>query len=193
MNSNTRMQPPDEITDNTIMLRRYQFSDVPMLVEAVRESGDELRPWISWYHKNFSEQDARSWIETLPEAWAKGTSYDYAITDSADGRYLGGCGINDISWTSRFANIGYWVRTTRTQQGIASRAALLLVRLAFEQLGLVRVEIVIAVGNEASQRVAQKVGAVREGVLRNRIVVGDKVYDAVMYSLIPEDLGMKDK
>jgi RimJ/RimL family protein N-acetyltransferase len=69
----------------------------------------------------------------------------------------------------------------------------MLVHLAFEQLGLVRVEIVVAVGNEASQRVAQKVGALREGILRNRIVLGDKIYDAVMYSLIPEDLGIEDK
>jgi RimJ/RimL family protein N-acetyltransferase len=188
---NTRMQPPDEVTDNTIVLRRYQFGDVSRLVEAVRESGDELRPWISWYHENFSEQDARSWIETLPEAWVNGVSYDYAITDSMDGSYLGGCGINHIRWTYRFANIGYWVRTTRTQQGIASRAALLLARLAFEHLGFVRVEIVVAVGNKASHRVAQKVGAVQEGILRNRMVVGENVYDAVMHSLIPQDLGIQ--
>jgi RimJ/RimL family protein N-acetyltransferase len=87
--------------------------------------------------------------------------------------------------------LGYWVRISRTRQGIASRVAVLLAHYAFEHLGLVRVEIVVAVGNRASQRVAQKVGAVREGILRNRMVVGENVYDAVMYSLIPQDLGME--
>jgi len=57
----------------------------------------------------------------------------------------------------------------------------------FRNLDLNRLEILIAVDNRASQRVAEKVGAVREGVLRNRLVVRDKVHDAVMFSLIPSD------
>jgi RimJ/RimL family protein N-acetyltransferase len=52
------------------------------------------------------------------------------------------------------------------------------------------VEIIIAPENEASLRVAKKVGAHYEGVLRNRMVVGQEVYDAVMYSLIPQDFGL---
>ena len=68
------MQPPTEVTDNSILLRQYQQSDIPMIVEAVRESGHELKPWVSWYHENYSEVDVISWIKTLPEAWAKGAS-----------------------------------------------------------------------------------------------------------------------
>ncbi|GAI78286.1 unnamed protein product, partial [marine sediment metagenome] len=82
-------------------------------------------------------------------------------------------------------------RTDRTGQGIASRVVPLLTRYAFEHLGLKRVEIVVAVGNKASQRVAQKAGAVREGILRNRVVIGENVYDAVMHSLIPQDFDME--
>lgn len=48
-------------------------------------------------------------------------------------------------------------------------------------------EIVVATGKEASERVAEKVGAVREGVLRNRYMVQGKVHDAVTFSLIPQD------
>ena len=181
------MQPPNEITDNTILLRQYQLSDIPMIVEAVRESADELKPWISWCQHEYTEEQARIWLESLPDSREKGISYDFAIIDSTGGSYLGGCGINHIRWTYRFANLGYWVRTDRTGQGIASRVVPLLARFAFEHLGLMRVEIVVAVGNKASQRVAQKVGAVREGILRNRIVIGKNVYDAVMHSLIPQD------
>jgi ribosomal-protein-serine acetyltransferase len=47
---------------------------------------------------------------------------------------------------------------------------------------------VAAVGNVHSQRVAEKIGATREGILRNRLTLGGKQVDAVMYSLIPEDL-----
>ncbi len=44
--------------------------------------------------------------------------------------------------------------------------------------------------NEASQKVADKTGAHREGVLLNRMVIGSIVSDAVMYSLVPADFGL---
>lgn len=55
---------------------------------------------------------------------------------------------------------------------------------AMENTNLIRLEILIAVGNTASQRVAEKVGAVREGILRKRLVLHDEAHDAVMFSLV---------
>jgi hypothetical protein len=78
-----------------------------------------------------------------------------------------------------------------TARGVATAATHLIVRFGFEVLGLTRVEIVVDVDNGPSLRVAEKVGAVREGVLRNRLVTGDRVSDAVMFSLVPEDLREK--
>jgi RimJ/RimL family protein N-acetyltransferase len=65
-------------------------------------------------------------------------------------------------------------------------------RFGFEALGFTRLEIVTAVGNRASQRVAKKAGATREGIERNRHVIGDTVHDVVMFSLIPADLKRND-
>ena len=86
------------------------------------------------------------------------------------------------------ANLGYWVRTSATGKGIASRATRLVAGFAFEELKLQRVEIMAAVGNIASQRVAEKAGAIREGVLRKRLLNDDRPLDAVLFSLIEEDL-----
>ena len=72
----------------------------------------------------------------------------------------------------------------------STAAVRLTAEFGFRELGLHRVEIVAAVGNDASQRAAQKAGATREGVLRNRIVLRGEVLDAVMFSLIPQDLGL---
>jgi RimJ/RimL family protein N-acetyltransferase len=55
-------------------------------------------------------------------------------------------------------------------------------------LKLIRIEIVAAVGNLASQRVAEKAGAVREGVMRKALLVRDTAHDAVLTSLIEEDM-----
>jgi RimJ/RimL family protein N-acetyltransferase len=70
-------------------------------------------------------------------------------------------------------------------------AARLAARFAFEKVRLARVEVVVAVGNEASLKVAEKIGAHREGVLRNRIVVRGKMHDAVMFSFIPQDFNKR--
>jgi len=65
---------------------------------------------------------------------------------------------------------------------------LLTAVLAFEQLHLHRVEIIAAVKNLASQRVAEKAGAMREGILRRRLLINGNHHDAIIYSLLPEDL-----
>lgn len=124
----------------------------------------------------------------LGEAWAQGTAYDFGLIEGERGRLLGGCGLNTLNRDNRFANLGYWVRSSRTRQGLATAATRFVAAFGFTEPALGRIEIVVATGNTASQRVAEKVGAVREGILRNRLVVRDQVYDAVMYSLIPQDV-----
>jgi len=96
--------------------------------------------------------------------------------------------LNEIRKESRRANLGYWVRTDRTGLGVAVAAAKLLAKWGFEVLGLKRIEITVAVENVRSLRVAEKAGAKREGILRNRLMLHDIPHDAVMHSLIPGEV-----
>jgi RimJ/RimL family protein N-acetyltransferase len=73
---------------------------------------------------------------------------------------------------------------------VATAALRLAVRFAFAELGLKRVELVIAVGNQASIRVAEKVGAQQEGILGRRLLLGGEWRDAVVYSLTDEQAGV---
>jgi RimJ/RimL family protein N-acetyltransferase len=86
------------------------------------------------------------------------------------------------------ANLGYWVRTSATGHGVATTATRLAARFGFEELGMQRIEIVAALDNIPSQRVAEKSGAKREGVLRRRLLIRGESLDAVLFSLVPEDL-----
>ena len=182
------MEKEIKLTDGSVLLEPYRIGDVDRLYRAVRESIAELSVWMPWCHADYSIEESRAWVETRAEAWGKGTQYDFVITDAKDGFFLGGCGLNRFDHANRTANLGYWVRTSRTKGGAASAAARLLARLGLGELELNRIEIVVAVGNKASQRVAEKVGAKREGTLRNRLIVRDRVYDAVLFSLVPGDL-----
>ena len=85
------------------------------------------------------------------------------------------------------------MRTSRHGEEIAGRATKLAAQFAFEKVKLIRAEIVIALGNDYSKRVAEKIGAHYEGILLNRMVVGKNVYDAHMYSLLPSDFGLAAK
>lgn len=178
------------LTDGLVALRPLSIADLPSLMEAVHESVTEIMPWMDWCTPAYSEEFAHSWLAMLPQAWEQGTQYGLAITDALTGKFLGGTGLNHINYTHRLANVGYWVRTSATGRGIATRAARLVGEFAVKQVGLLRAEIVVAVGNKPSLRVAEKCGCNPEGVLRNRLIVREKVFDAVMHALTPQDFGI---
>lgn len=177
-----------ELTDDDIVLRPFRFEDSSGLYEAVHESLKELSPWMSWANEAYTAATAREYITIARARWEERTLFAFAIT--RDDEILGACTLSSIHAVYQYCNLGYWVRRSRHGQGIAGRAAKLAARYAFEKVGLVRAEIVIAVGNRASMRVAEKIDAHYEGVLLNRMVVGKSVYDAHMYSLIPSDFGL---
>ena len=176
-----------QLTDGRILLRPYRLTDTEPLYEAVRESVVELEAWMPWCDASYSRLQSESWLKCCDKAWAEGTAYEFAIMDSKTNGFLGACGLNQINKGDKIANLGYWVRTSKNMQGIATSAVKLLVQLGFHEIGLNRVEIIAATGNKASQRVAEKAGATREGILRNRITINDRVLDAAMFSLIPQD------
>ena len=165
-----------------VEIRRYSLDDAVAVAEAVRESVAELRPWMPWCHPEYSLEDSRSWLEAQALAFDSRTAFEFA-TVSAGGRYLGGCGLNHIDEINHRANLGYWVRSAASRRGVATSAVRALRDWAFDNTNLIRLEIVIAVGNMASHRVAEKVGAVREGTLRRRLLLHGTAHDATMFSL----------
>ena len=183
----------DHPSDGVITLRPLHVEDAPAVFDAVRESLEALKPWMSWAHDGYRIEETREFIHRTIEGWEKDEAFALAITDAQDGTFLGGSGLNNLNQAYRLANLGYWVRSSRRGQGIAPRSARLAARFGFERLGLLRAEIVVAVGNTASLRAAEKSGAQREGVLRNRITVGEKIFAAVMFSLTPQDFGIEPK
>jgi ribosomal-protein-serine acetyltransferase len=176
------------LTDGTISLRPHRREDAEAVYEAARESLADMYPWMPWAHKDYSFKESRQWMKKGPHEWKKGTAFDFAILDARDGSFLGGCGINRIDFAHRWANLGYWVRSSRAGKGIAPAATILLARWAFEKLGLLRIEIAAAAGNSRSRRVAEKAGAKFEGMLRNRFYLYGQSHDAALYSLVPGDL-----
>jgi len=179
-----------QLKDENILLRPFQFDDLEQLYQAVRESIRDLKPWMSWAHDAYSLEEAENFIRITRARWEEKTLFAFGIIDSTNGDVVGGCSLSHKHPVYHFCNVGYWVRSLRHGEGIAGRAAKLVARYGFERAGLIRAEVVVAVGNERSRRVAEKIGAHYEGILNNRMVVGRDIYDAHMYSLLPSDFGL---
>jgi RimJ/RimL family protein N-acetyltransferase len=141
---------------------------------------------MTWCSLAYSRDDAAHWVKTRAAAWKQKTEYSL-LMENQSGQILGACGFNRIDWLSGTANLGYWVRTSATGRGVCTAAFALLRKFAFEETKLFRLEILVDVDNRASQRVAEKSGAVREGILRKRLLSGGVHHDAVVYSILKSD------
>ena len=167
-------------------IRFYEPADAESLFAAARESVEDVYPWLAWCHPDYSLSEAKEWTGRQPALRAQGEEYNFVITDAA-GRFSGGCGLNQLNALHRTANLGYWVRSSAAGRGAAPAAVIALASWAFANTALERLEIVAATSNLRSQRVAEKAGAVREGVLRRRLHTHGVSHDAVVYSLVRAD------
>ena len=177
-----------QLTDGTILLRPHQPEDCEAMYAAVTESIAEVSLWLPWCHTGYAREETARFIALAAEAWTQATQYQFAILAADNIAFLGGISINHIARTNRLGNVGYWVRTSRTRQGIGAAAVRLILRYAFDSLGLTRLEIACIPTNTASRRVAEKVGAKFEAVARNRLVMHGTAYDAAVYGLVPQDM-----
>jgi len=159
------------------------LADAEDIQAAAVSSVAEVGPWLPWCVPHYSLDDARQWIQRGQELIAEGLAYPFVIRSEA-GEFLGVCELNRIDKVHRVANLGYWVKSSVMGRGVAPVAAKLLAAYAFEKAQLNRLEIIVAVDNIRSRRVAEKVCAVREGLLRSRFLLGGKFSDAILYSLV---------
>jgi ribosomal-protein-serine acetyltransferase len=179
---------PLNLTDNTLKLRPYKHSDVPLITDAVRETLEIGAPYIPWMHEAYDRSDAEGFVERAQQAWRDHTEFAFAVTDLETGEFLGGAGLNFINTAYEHANLGYWVRKTHHGKGVATAAARLVAWFGFEELRLRRMELLIQSSNTGSIRVAEKLGAQKEGLMRDKVVIRGEAQDSIMYSLVRSDM-----
>jgi RimJ/RimL family protein N-acetyltransferase len=127
-------------------------------------------------------------LENL-EAQGRGSAVAFVQVEAATGRPVGGTTYMNISRRDRGLEIGAtWLGKPWQRTGINTEAKYLLLRHAFEALGAARVQLKTDARNLQSQTAIERIGAVREGVLRKHMLVRDGfLRDTVMYSIIAEE------
>lgn len=173
--------------DGVIGLRPPRMEDAQSIWEAVQESAEVVGQWLPRLRGVHSIADVYTHIRRMASERASGTFYSFAIVDHLGDDVLGGTTVWPQAGADLSGSLIYWVRTSRQGEGIAPRATRLLADWAFATLGCRRIELVIALENLASIRVADKLGALREGFLRNRLLLNGELHDAVIYALNREE------
>lgn len=176
-----------EFITSRLIIRPYRDSDIPLQVAAVRESVQTVGKWLPWCNQYYSTADAKKWFATCDKERAARRAFDLGLFDRETGALTGSIGLNQINTDYRIANFGYWISESHQNQGFATEAAQTMLQFGLEELKLNRIEIIACLKNEASRRVAIKLGATFEGIARNRILIRGHSLDAAVYSVIPED------
>jgi RimJ/RimL family protein N-acetyltransferase len=143
-----------------------------------------------------TRDDLRRWIEDILNRQAKGTDLAFTVIHLQDGCAAGCTRYLDIRQNHRSVEIGgTWYGAAYQRTGVNTEAKYLLMQHAFEALGCVRVQLKTDILNERSQRAIERLGAVREGVLRNHMVLPDgRLRHSVIYSVIASEWpGVKEK
>ncbi|TDG15994.1 N-acetyltransferase [Seongchinamella unica] len=130
--------------------------------------------------------DVRHWID---EATAQEGRVPFAIVEKAKGRVAGSTSYLNIRPEHRSLEIGWtWLGQDFQRTAVNTEAKLLLMMHAFEKLGCIRVEFKTDLRNERSQRALERIGAVREGVLRKHMIVQRGYHrDSVYFSVTDEE------
>ena len=173
------------ITAEGLLLRPFEGRDAPTFTSAACESAQTVGRWMPWCRADYTSDDALEWFAVCRQGLEAQTAYEFGIFSEDGEEFLGGAGLNQVNRQHAICNLGYWVRSSRQRQQVASRCVRILSQHAFDALALRRVEIVVAAGNQPSEGVARKSGATLECVARNRLLIRGVSVPASVFSLVP--------
>ncbi|MFE1290951.1 GNAT family N-acetyltransferase [Streptomyces sp. NPDC058751] len=191
--------PDISISTERLVLRALDEDDVSALTEMMND--EMVAAWTS-IPQPFTEDGARDWIDDYaPTERARGRGLDLAVTEFLTQRLVGVIQLGKTNWRVRSTELSYIIAPWARGEGYASEAALATARWLFREQKFERVELRTAAGNTASQQVAQKIGCISEGVLRNACIARTRTEegtwvdlrtDFIVWSLLPEDLDGMD-
>ncbi|MEV6731728.1 MULTISPECIES: GNAT family N-acetyltransferase [unclassified Streptomyces] len=187
--------PDVTISTDRLVLRPFDGEDVTALAEMMND--EHVTAWTSVPHP-YTQADAQAWATRVSHAErTEGRGIVLAVTEFLTQRLVGIVHLQNTNWRIRSTEVGYVTAPWARGEGYASESVLAVVQWLFRDQGFERLELRTAADNTASQQVAQKIGCISEGVLRNAGTVrtqnpdgswADTRTDLIVWSLLPEDI-----
>jgi RimJ/RimL family protein N-acetyltransferase len=173
--------PTPTLLTARLRLRPFADADADALF-ALHSNAYVLRYWDAppWSDRARAER----FLTACRQLAEEGTGARLAIQRAPDQAFIGWCGLTQWNPAYRSASLGYCLEEAAWGHGYATEAAHALLQWAFDTLDLNRVQAETDTRNQASARVLEKLGFVREGTLREDCVVNGDVSDSWVYGLL---------
>ncbi len=155
--------------------------------DAVRASLPELQAWLPWA-LGYERSVAHRFVRDSASAWNDGRAFDFAIRLPEEPDFhVGNISIWPTSVPNRIGEVGYWIRSDLTGEGLGTEVTARALEIGFAELGYHKIVLRIAVGNERSDRIAKRLGLTYEGVLRDEVKVGAAWLDHTAWSILEDE------
>lgn len=173
------------VENHIVKLRPVQMSDI----EAIANAANDERIWEHMSVTLLTQEAVENYIENAIKEREKGISYMFAVIEKKTDNIVGCTSFLDISFPHKRLEIGAtWYNPTVWRSAINTNCKFLLFQYCFEVLNLNRIQIKTGHENYRSQKAIERIGAIKEGVLRNHMIRKEgTIRHTIMYSVIVED------
>ena len=168
------------LDDGVVALRPWRAADAPALATVCGDPDVCRFSTVPWA---YTRAAAEGWVARQEAKRLAGIGLSLAVTRVGEDVALGNVSLHGVG--GGVATLGYWLVPAARGRGLATAAARLASGWALARPGTERVELPILPGNLASRRVAERLGAVSEGLRVGSHIAEGRAWDTVVYVLEP--------
>jgi len=168
--------------DDCVVLRQVSEEDTEELTSVIDHNRSYLREWLPWLDSSTGLHDTARFIGRSMQQAADENGLTFGIV--CNGVLAGIIGQHYVDSLNRRTELGYWLDAAHQGRGIVTRSVARLTDFAFAEQDCNRVMLHCAVRNIKSRAVAERLGFVQEGILREAEWLYDHYVDLVVYSML---------
>ncbi|CAM5722589.1 hypothetical protein SBADM41S_05389 [Streptomyces badius] len=190
--------PSISISTDRLVMRPFEMADIPAYIEMMND--EAVVAWMDGPNP-YTQVDAERWVRRIaPAERTGGHGIALAVTEFLTQRLVGSVRLLTTDWRTRSTEVRYITAPWARGEGYATESVLAIAEWLFRDQGFERIELRTPADNTASQQVAQKLGCISEGVLRNARIARTRTEngtdggwtdirtDLIVWGLLPEDL-----
>ncbi|MEU4028407.1 GNAT family N-acetyltransferase [Streptomyces anulatus] len=190
--------PSISISTDRLVMRPFEMADIPAHIEMMND--EAVTAWMDG-PAPYTQVDAERWVRRIaPAERTAGHGIALAVTEFLTQRLVGSVRLLNTDWRTRSTEVRYITAPWARGEGYATESVLAIAEWLFRDQGFERIELRTPADNTASQQVAQKLGCISEGVLRNARIARTRTEngtdggwtdirtDLIVWGLLPEDL-----
>ncbi len=179
---------PESFESERLTIRAPRPGDGTEMYAAVRETFDDLKPWMPWARQMPTLQELEGYVRRTQCQFLAREDLALLLFLKGTNTIVGGSGLHRIDWDIPKFEIGYWCRKCFQGQGYITESTETITKFAFETLGAKRVEIRCDTKNVRSRRIPDRLGFRLEGTLRNNsLSTSGELRDTLVFAKIKCD------